>query len=544
MGQSLKGNTNEVIEWEYISDKVYENPFREVSLSATIMNTDTREKMEIPAFWAGENVWKFRYSNPIAGEYQFVTSCSDKGNKGLHGKKGQMTVGAYRGHNPVYAHGTLKVSDKGNFLQHLDGTPFLWLADSWWHGMTERFEFPSGFEKLADDRKEKGFNVIQFAIGFPCDIEPFDPRGSNAAGNPWDKEFNSINPAYFDLADERLKMILDKGFIPNMVGLWGYYMKYMGVENVKKHWGYLIARYGAFPLTWTLSGESTLAYYTDLGENWEFYKKQFRQQWSEIAQYIQTNDPYNRLLTTHPGPGIHDGKNPINDMQYLDWVMLQSGHKGYATIPVANRFIKEYKERFPDKPIMHGEVCFEGMAGSSLHDVQRLLFWSNILQGMAGYGYGVEGIWQFNVEGNPFGPSPTGNTWGNVPWTEAMHYKGSGQLGQSAQFLRNLPWWRIVPAPERATYHAGIENFYDPYVAEMGEDLLMYFTKVGFKRNKLKVVGLDQSTLYTYTFYDPITGKIYPEKPLEVATNGDWTLPSPPIMQDWVVWIKKSPENP
>ena len=59
---------------------------------------------------------------------------------------------------------------------------------------------------------------------------------------------------------------------------------------------------------------------------------------------------------------------------------------------------------------MHGEVCFEGMAGSSWQDVQRLLFWSNILQGTPGYGYGAEGIWQFNEVGNPFGPSPTGHT--------------------------------------------------------------------------------------------------------------------------------------
>jgi hypothetical protein len=103
--------------------------------------------------------------------------------------------------------------------------------------MTEHFEFPEGFEKLADDRKEKGFSVIQFAIGFPCDIEPFDPRGSNAAGDPWDKDMQSINPAYFDLADQRFQMLLDKGFMPNMVGLWGYYMKFFGPENIKKTLG-------------------------------------------------------------------------------------------------------------------------------------------------------------------------------------------------------------------------------------------------------------------------------------------------------------------
>ncbi len=267
---------------------------------------------------------------------------------------------------------------------------------------------------------------------------------------------------------------------------------------MKKHWEYLIARYGAYPVTWTLSGETTLAYYTDLHDHWDYYKDQFRSQWSEVARFIQEHDPYGRLLTTHPGPGIHDGKNPIYEMQYLDMVMIQSGHKGFATIPVSNAFIKEYQQKFPEKPVIHGEVCFEGMAGSSWQDAQRLLFWSNVLQGTPGYSYGAEGIWQFNVEGNPFGQSPTGDTWGNVPWTEAMHYQGSAQLGNGAQFLRELPWWKIKPAHHRVNYHADIHNFYDPYVAEMGEDILLYFTKVGFKKDSLKILGLDSNSSYEY----------------------------------------------
>lgn len=540
--QSIEGKTNQVVEWQYTSDKTYANPFREVSVSATITHTDTGKKIEIPGFWAGKNIWKFRFSDSNIGEYRIRTHCSDQKNKRLHNQKGSITMTAYSGDNLVYSKGTLKISNNGNYLEHLDGTPFFWLADSWWLGMTEHFEFPTGFEKLADDRREKGFNVIQFAIGFPCDIEPFDPRGQNAAGDPWDKNFNSINPAYFDLADQRLNMLLEKGFIPNMVGLWGYYMKYMGVENVKKHWEYLIARYGAYPITYTLSGETTLAYYTDLETNWDYYKKQFRQQWSEVAKFIQENDPYDRLLTTHPGPGINDGKNPINEMQYLDWIMLQGGHKGFAGMHGVNAKLKEYQKRFPDKPVMFGEVCFEGMAGSSWHDVQRLLFWSNILQGTPGYGYGVEGIWQFNVEGNPFGPSPTGDTWGNIPWTIGMHYEGSGQLGRGAEFLREVPWWNIKPAPHRANYHADENDFYNPYVAEMGDDILFYFTKVGFfyKKEKFTILNLDKDGSYTYLFFDPITGKKYPEEKLKTDANGNWVAPKPPIMQDWVVWIRKA----
>ena len=540
--QSLTTATHQVVEWEYQSEKTYANPFREVLLQAVISRKGMAEETIIRAFWAGGTTWKFRFSSPVAGQYTFVTRCNDAENTSLHQQQGALTVTEYTGDHPLYLHGALRVSKQGNYLEHDDGTPFFWLADSWWLGMTERFEFPGGFRQLADDRKKKGFSVIQFAVGFPCDIAPFDPRGQNAAGDPWDSAFKSINPAYFDLVDERIHALLDLGFMPNLVGLWGYYMKWMGPENMKKHWEYLIARYGAYPVTYTLSGETTLAYYPDLADHWEAYKQQFRKQWSEVAAFIKQNDPYQRVLTTHPGPGINDGKNPLNEMQHLDLIMLQGGHQGFASVPGVIEKLQEYQRRFPNQPVQFGEVCFEGMGGSSWQDVQRLLFWGNILQGTYGYGYGVEGIWQFNVAGDPFGPSPTGDTWGNVPWTEAMHYAGSEQLGRGASFLRKLPWWNIRAAPHRANYHADAKNFYNPYVAEMGDDLLFYFTKVGFfcRKPQFMLVGLTQEASYTYTFYDPITGKEYPAQRLTPDAQGQWVVPKPPIMQDWVVWIHRN----
>ena len=212
---------------------------------------------------------------------------------------------------------------------------------------------------------------------------------------------------------------------------------------------------------------------------------------------------------------------------------------GFTSVPGSTNFIHEYQKKFPNKPVIHGEVCFEGMAGGSWQDVQRLLFWSNVLQGTPGYSYGAEGIWQFNTEANPFGESPTGHTWGNVPWTEAMHYAGSGQLGRSAQWLRGLPWWTITPAPERASFHATAEGIYAPYTAKMGNEVLLYFTKVGigFAKNKLKILGLEPGARYHYVFFDPITGREYPAAEFTADGAGVWNVSHAPVMQDWVVRI-------
>ena len=120
-----------------------------------------------------------------------------------------------------------------------------------------------------------------------------------------------------------------------------------------------------------------------------------------------------------------------------------------------------------------------------------------------------------------------------------MHYEGSRQLGAGAQFLRTFPWWKLESAPHRANYHANAEDFYDPYVAEMGEDVLFYFTTVGFfyRNPRFTILGLDRDKTYTYQFFDPITGKRYAAQELIPDADGNWTVPNPPIMQDWVGWI-------
>ena len=76
------------------------------------------------------------------------------------------------------------------------------MGDTWWMGLCHRLHFPDEFRQLAADRKAKGFNVIQIVAGLYPDMPPFDPRGANEAGFPWQKDYSSIRPEYFDAADE------------------------------------------------------------------------------------------------------------------------------------------------------------------------------------------------------------------------------------------------------------------------------------------------------------------------------------------------------
>lgn len=535
-GQSLKTQTNLVVEWSYYSDKEYEDPFNQVDLSAEIIDSEGKKQI-LPAFWAGENKWSFRYSSSREGEFTFTTFCSDSKNKELHKQKGKISIIKYKGTNELLHRGPLQIASDKRHLQHNNGTPFLWLADSWWHGMTSRFKWPEDFTQLTQDRKDKGFSVIQFAIAFPCDIAPFDSRGMNEAGNPWDENWKSIRPEYFDLVDLRVQHLVDQGLVPNIVGAWGYYIKFAGAEVMKKHWEYLIARYGAYPVSYTLCGESTLAWYPDLLVRWAEEKKVFRKEWSKVAKHIQKNDPYDHILTVHPGPNSGDFL-PIDSMEYIDMVMLQSGHNGYFTLERASKGVDKAMKLYSEKPIMHGEVCFEGMGGKSLADVQRYLFWSDMLKGTAGFSYGVEGIWQFNTEEELFGVSPGGNTWGNVPWEKAYQYDGSKHVGVGRKILLQLEWQHLKPAPGRIEEPSD-DLLSRPVCAELpGDKLLVYLFKKPSRWANYKFNGFEANLEINLTFLDPLTGDEYKGWNLIADEKGVIQIEAAPIMQDWIVLIE------
>lgn len=124
---------NCLFEWSYCSSIKYNDPFNEIELSVEIIDPDGI-KILIPAFWHGGEYWTIRYASHKVGRHYFTTLCSDTNNNGLHGKAGALDITEYKGKNPLLKHGPLKVSEDRRHIEHIDGTPFLWLADTWWMG--------------------------------------------------------------------------------------------------------------------------------------------------------------------------------------------------------------------------------------------------------------------------------------------------------------------------------------------------------------------------------------------------------------------------
>jgi hypothetical protein len=291
--------------------------------------------------------------------------------------------------------------------------------------------------------------VVQIVAGLYPDMGAFDDRGRNEVGFPWQRDYSRVNPEYFDAADRRLACLVDHGISPCVVGAWGYHLPWLGVERMKKHWRYLAARYGSWPVVWCVAGEGTMPYYLSKKPQEE---SQFQKRgWTEVARYLRRVDPFHRMITIHPSTSARD---TLEDPSLLDFDMLQTGHGDRGSIPSTIRAIRRSREARPVMPTVVGEVCYEGILETCFEEVQRFMVWTSYLSGTGGHTYGANGIWQVNRRGQPYGPSPHGGDWGSRPWDDAMILPGSRQAGLAKRFLEKYPWQRFEPHQEWAAFAA------------------------------------------------------------------------------------------
>lgn len=118
----------------------------------------------VPVFWDGGRQWKVRFAPPVPGHWSYATQATDPE---LAKTKGELVVAewseAEKEANPL-RRGFIRVASQGpragRYFTYGDGSPFLWLGDTWWDWSKPGVKFES-FKNLADDRAAKGFTVGQ-----------------------------------------------------------------------------------------------------------------------------------------------------------------------------------------------------------------------------------------------------------------------------------------------------------------------------------------------------------------------------------------------
>ena len=505
---------NQVAEVALVSGKTYANPFMDAQLDAVVTQPDGTQ-LRVPGFWAGGSDWRFRYASNKPGVHTWLVECSDTTDSGLHGVTGSITVTASTSTNPLFLHGPIRVAADQRHFEQIDGTPFLWLGDTWWKGLCQRMTW-DGFQQLTADRQTKGFNVVQIVCGVYPDEAMFQTSWENEGGKPYlTRTFTEVNPGYFDFADRRIQCLANAGIVPAIVGSWGRGdcdgMAMAGIDGMKRHWRNLVARYGAYPVIWIIGGESG------------------GQLWTDTARYVQQIDPFHRPSTVHP---FDSGRSQVTDETVISFDMLQTGHGGWSAATGAIPKLQAAYARTPPMPAIIGEYCYEGHMQTGFEDQQRYVFWGSMLNGAPGLTYGAAGVWHASVEGNP----GIANVYDWTTWSEGMNYPGSTQLGLGKKLLEQYPWSQFEPHPEwtSAGFAGGVP----------GGVRFIYIPNRGiYNWGGITVNNLLSGVPYSTFFFDPASGRRF-DQGIVTPSGASWSTPNVPSPQDWVLVMQGTSVTP
>lgn len=506
-------------EQTFSSSKDYGNPVQDVKVNVEFTSPNNNKRTFL-AFWNGGRKWGVRFSPDERGEWTFKTVCSDRGNKGLHNQTGSFRCSGYKGDLPLFQHGELRLSENRRYIEHVDGTPFFWLADTVWCGPL--FAELDDWNVFLEDRVEKEFTTIQFVL------TQWRMAKTDADGNVTytGHEKVAVNPAFFQRMDQYVDAINDAGLLAVPVLLWAIRGEenpgYTLPEDQKIVLAeYMIARYGAHQVIWFLGGDGNYS-----GENADT--------WKRIGRAVFNKDQH-RLATQHVGGKRWIGKEFRNE-PWFSFIGYQSGHgDDEKTFRWLNQGppATEWNNK-PPLPVINTEPNYEAHNGYTYrkvhndHSVRRACYWSLLVSPPAGVTYGGQGIWGWHTKVQA--PADHIRTGLGSPWHIAKDLPGALSMKYLHEFFKSIEWWRLVPSPDVLTEQPGEKDaskFIAAAKSDAGDLLVVYLPEGGSVTIK---TGSLKSGL-TARWYHPRTGgwlnigKVEkPQQTFKTADKNDWVL--------------------
>lgn len=333
----------------------------------------------------------------------------------------------------------LQVSPNRRFLQHADARPFFWLGDTCWELFHRATREDAAV--LLEDRARKGFTVIQ-AVALAEEDGLNEP---NCYGHrPLDgNDPTRPNEAYFRHVDWVIEQANARGMFVGLLPTWGdkYNCKFgkgpevFTPENARVFGEWIARRYARRAVIWILGGDRALEQETHLLVN------------RALAEGIRAVVGASQLITFHP-PGQRSSSNYVHAELWLDFHMIQSGHRrdrdNYA-------MIRHDYELLPRRPVVEGEPGYENHPNwfnpargwLDEHDVRKSCYWA-LFAGSLGYTYGCHDIWLMCTPEKGWVKS-----WSRTPWREALNFPASAQVGHARRLLESRPFFSRVPFPDQ-----------------------------------------------------------------------------------------------
>ncbi len=519
---------------------------------------ETGKTMTIPGFWYEGNTFKVRFAPILTGLWEYKTICETDAS--LAGKTGAINAAAYTGDLDVYKHGFVKTEAGKKYFVYNDGTPFFYIGDTHWNMLGESFDSAgphagnlktdSHFKYIVDKRVSQGYTVYQ------------SQGGNSGTINMLDGKVNRDDSEGFQKIDKYFAYIAEKGLTHanaqfDMSPTYAFQLKdnKEGIEDITRNW---VARYGAYPVMWTLGQEIDNDFYYDRGD--QSHTTYMNNMWVYVAECINKYDAYNHPLTGHQeGAGhttvtgestgnVSPNGNKGQSVFYSDEVTKKTGHDWWGSqwgfdYNSAKYFTiaKEYWAS-PKVAVMYeGKYCnlWTGNFGA------RAQGWLAYLNGFYGYGYGAQDIWSY---GNSYSTTNSSNDGyetitvetKKIRWSETIELVSGYQVGYMRQFFEKLEWWKLVPDFNTKNYFNSTNVM--RYVAAHDDNntyVVYMFDCVNTHTGTLK--KMDTNATYKVQWYNPQTNEYtLINASVKPSSDGSYVIPSRPTKSDWVLLATKN----
>lgn len=497
----------EVQQWRTIdiqihTAKVYKNPFQDVDVFG-VFEGPQGEKRKILAFWDGNGCWVLRFAPTAAGAWSYTIESTDSGNADFTGT-GTVFCTQYSGSLEMYRHGFIKVSADKTYLEHADGTPFFWLGDTHWTFVTEeKFDtsncpkYKSQFQACVKKRVAQKFTVYQcnFRDGA---VDGFFGKNLDLMHQNEDGTYTPNLQAFQENVDKKMKYLADAGLYIAVGYAWAFDITQQNVARYKAMAKYTAARYGAYPVCWTLAGEVP-GYRGDLELNARL--------WGGVARECDKWNAYGNLQSVHlacsrPFPKLYENE------PWFDFAMSQAGHGDFN---MDQTMYEQFREMYQGHPIIESEGMYEMAASGELSSrritpaMMRRLAYLIMQSGGCGYTYGALGVWEWQEEAGVGGIG-----WGGLAWYDGLELPGAGQLTILRDFYEEVNWSTLKPLPEEKaetkSFFMNVENRSKIFFtgnADMST-VVGYMSETSMREFVLR--GLSAAT-YEVFFMDPETGE-------------------------------------
>jgi hypothetical protein len=428
----------------------------------------------------------------------------------------------WTGKSVDFSHGKLVVSENHRFLVFEDGTPFFYLGDTAWE-LFHRLSKEDALKYL-ENRREKGFNVIQAVI-----LAELDGLNTpNMEGNKplIDNDPTQINEAYFEHVDWVIRKAETLGLYIGLLPTWG--------DKVDKQWGVGPVIFNA---------ENAAVYGEIVGKRYKDFKNiiwinggdrlgggdNFAV-WNALANGIKKQDK-NHLMTYHP-MGYNSSSKWFHNESWLDFNMMQTGHSERSYEVYSKLMVADYNLK-PVKPTFDGEPRYEDhphnwkpeeLGWFDDADVRQAAYWG-LFTGGFGHTYGCHAIWQMLTPGR----EPIG--FARNTWYDDLDLPGAWDMIHVRKLMESRPFQDRIPFQE--IIQNKNQSVTDYIVATRGKDYVMVYIPTGLEADlNLNLCGWEKAKIWWYncqtgegSYFEEIdTNQIKKFKPKTGGRGNDWVL--------------------